>query len=197
MPNSAPAKASEEPHWPAPVSVREPLDAGLLVVPGLRHRGVGLVRAGRRDALILVVDFGRRPELLLEPARADQRRRPPHAVDVAHRFGNLDVALGRDLLEDQRHRKQRLEIGRPDRLLGARMQHGRQRLRQVGRQVVPGLRNLGFVQHELDLIAHATLPRGRRLGLARTIHEGFRGVNSTGSAVPCASRKGGRGIGSC
>ena len=111
---------------------RELLDAGLLVVPGLRHRGVGLVRARRRDAFVLVVDLGRRAELLLQPARADQRRRPPHAVDVAHRLGDVDVALRRHLLHDQRHRKQRLEIGGADRLLGAGMQNRRQRLRQVG-----------------------------------------------------------------
>ena len=44
----------------------EPLDARLLVVPSLRHRRVRLVRAGRRDALILVVDLGRGAERLLQ-----------------------------------------------------------------------------------------------------------------------------------
>ena len=94
----------------------------LFVVPGLRHGGVGLVRAGGRDAFIFEVDFCRRAELLFQPARADQRRRAPHAEDVAHGLGNVDLPLGRDLLEDQLHRKQRLEIGGADRLLGAGMQ---------------------------------------------------------------------------
>ncbi len=110
MPNSAPANASAEPHWPAPVSVVELLDAGLGVVPGLRHRGVRLVRAGRRDAFVLVVDLRRRAERLLEAVRADQRRRPPQAEHLAHRLGNLDLAFGRDLLHDQRHREQRRQV---------------------------------------------------------------------------------------
>jgi len=44
-------------------------------------------------------------------------------VDVAHRAGNLNLALGADLLHDQLHGKQRREVVRPDRLLGAGMQH--------------------------------------------------------------------------
>ena len=136
----------------------QPLDARLLVVPGLRHRGVRLVRAGRRDAFVFEVDLGRRAELLLEPARADQRRRPPHPVDVADRLRNVDVTLGRDLLHDQFHREQRLEVGGADRLLGAGMQDGRQRLGKIGRQIVPSLRNMVFVQDVFDLVTHATLP---------------------------------------
>ena len=56
MPNSAPANASDEPHWPAPVSVTMLRDARLLVVERLRHRGVRLVAARRAHALVLVVD---------------------------------------------------------------------------------------------------------------------------------------------
>jgi hypothetical protein len=51
MPNSEPAKARDEPHWPAPVSVAELLDTGLRVVPGLRHGGVGLVASRRATRL--------------------------------------------------------------------------------------------------------------------------------------------------
>ena len=136
---------------------REPRDALLLVVPGLRHRGVRLVRARRRDAFVLEIDLRRRVERPLETARADERRRPPHAVDVADRLGDVDRAFGRYLLEDQRHREQRLEIGGADRLLRSRMQHRRQRLRQIGREVVPGLRDLRFVENVFELITHATL----------------------------------------
>ena len=137
----------------------EPLDALLLVVPGLRHRGVRLVRARRRDAFVFEIDLGRRLQRLLQPARADQRRRPPHAVDVADRLRDVDGALRRHLLQDQRHREQRLEIAGADRLLGAGMQNRRQRLRQIGREVVPSFRNLRFVENEFDLTAHATPPR--------------------------------------
>src|SRR5207248_10248116 len=41
-------------------------DLFLLVVVGLRHRGVRLVAAGRADALVLIVDTRRRPERLLQ-----------------------------------------------------------------------------------------------------------------------------------
>ena len=138
---------------------REPLDALLFVVPGLRHGGVRLVRARRRDAFVFVIDLCRRPQRLLEAARAHQRRRPPHAVNVADRLGDIDSALGRYFLEDERHRKQRLEVARADRLLGAGMQDRRQRLRQIGREIVPSFRNLRFVEDEFHLITHATLPR--------------------------------------
>jgi hypothetical protein len=39
------------------------------------------------------------------------------------------------------------------------MQHRRQRLRQIGREVVPGFRDLRFVENVFELITHATLPR--------------------------------------
>ena len=63
----AQAKASAVPHWPAPVSVVRRLMPSCLVVEGLRHGGVGLVRAGRAARLVLVVDARRRAEGLLQP----------------------------------------------------------------------------------------------------------------------------------
>ena len=57
MPNNEPANASAEPHWPAPVSVVSFLMPACALYAGLRHRGVGLVRAGGRDAFVLVVDL--------------------------------------------------------------------------------------------------------------------------------------------
>ena len=97
-PNSAPANARAVPHWPAPVSVVSLRDALGRVVVRLRHGGVRLVRAGRRDALVLVVDPGRGAERLLEAVRPEQRRGPPLAVDVQHRAGDLDVAVAGHLL---------------------------------------------------------------------------------------------------
>ena len=90
-PKSWQASASAEPHWPAPVSVASLRDPGLLVVEGLRDRGVRLVRAGRGDPLVLVVDVGGGIERLLEPPGAQQRRRPPERVDLAHLLGDLDL----------------------------------------------------------------------------------------------------------
>ena len=79
---------------------REPRDALLLVVVGLRDGGVRLVRARRRDALVLVVDARGRLERALEPARAVERRRPPLAVDRAHLLRDRDEPVRRDLLQD-------------------------------------------------------------------------------------------------
>ncbi len=167
MPNSAPAKASDEPHWPAPVSVAMRLDAGFLVVERLRHRGVGLVDAGGAHAFVLVVDARRGVERLLQPARAEQRRRPPLPVDVAHRPRNLDLALGAHLLLDQRHRKQRREIVGADRLQRPRVQHRGRRRRQVRHDVVPEFRDVGFVEQVLDGFGHGcALPRLASSGAA-------------------------------
>ena len=69
------------------------LDAGFAVVERLRDRGVRLVAAGRADAFVLVVDARRRLQRLLEAPGAEERRRAPLAVDVAHRPGDLDLAL--------------------------------------------------------------------------------------------------------
>ncbi len=136
---------------------RQLLDAGLLVVPGLRHGGVGLVRARGRDAFILVVDLRRGIERLFETARTHQRRGTPQLEHVADRIGNLDVTLGRNFLENELHREQRLEIRRSRRLLGAGMKHRGHRRREVRVEVVPGFGNGGFVEQVFDLIAHATL----------------------------------------
>ena len=118
----------------------ELLHPRLLVVEGLRDGGVGLVAAGRADALVFVKDAGRRAERLLQVAGAIERRRPPHAIDVAHRPGDLDFALGADFLPDQRHREQRREVVGADRLAGSGMQH-RRRGRQIGGDVVPNARD--------------------------------------------------------
>ena len=90
----------------------QPPDARPRVLVGLRHRRVGLVRAGRRDALVLVVDVRRGVELALEAPRAEQRRGAPQPVGVAHLLGDVDERLGRDLLFDQPHREDREQVRR-------------------------------------------------------------------------------------
>ena len=105
------------------------LAAGAGVVEGLRDGGVGLVRPGRRPALVLVVDARRGADLPLQPLGAVKRRRPPQRQHVQHLVGDRDLAVGRDLLQDQIHREQRRQVVGPDRLPGARVQR---RLRRVG-----------------------------------------------------------------
>ena len=94
-------------------------------------RRVRLVAAGRADALVLVVDVGRGIERPLEPMGAIERARPVQAVGVAHRLGDLDLALGRHLLADERHREERREVVGADRLSGPRVER-RERRRRAG-----------------------------------------------------------------
>jgi hypothetical protein len=100
---------------------RELADAGRGVLVGLRDCGVRLVRAGRRAALVLVVDVGRGVEFAFESMGAIQRGWPPQLVRLPDRLGDLDLRRGGHLLLDQRHREQRTEILRAGRLLRARV----------------------------------------------------------------------------
>ena len=120
---------------------RQSGDAFLLVVERLGYRGVRLVRSGRRDRLVLVVDAGRRTERPLEPLGPDERRRPPQAQDVEHLAGHVDPRLGRDLLADERHREQRRQVVRADRLPGPRVEGRLQRFGQVRGHVEPRRRD--------------------------------------------------------
>ena len=114
----------------------------------------GLCEPGGRDALVLVEDLRRRPELLLEPARAVQRRRPPQRVGVAHRVRDRDLRLPRDLLQDQRHREDRRQVLGAGGLPGARIQRRKRVTRQVGEQVDPVRRNGVLAEDELCRLAH-------------------------------------------
>ena len=135
----------------------EPLGALDRVVVRLRHGGVRLVRPGRGDALVLVVDPGGRVEQLLQAAGPEQRRRPPQLVDVEDRAGDVHVRVAGDLLADQLHREQRREVVRPDRLARARVQRRRRWRRQVGDDVVPLGRDLRLIKDELGPLAHGLL----------------------------------------
>jgi hypothetical protein len=68
------------------------------------------------------------------------------------------ITLGADLLFDDRHREQGLEVGRADRLSGAGMEHRRRRLGQVGDDVVPLGRYVLLAEEILDLIGHVVPP---------------------------------------
>ena len=136
---------------------REPRDALGLVVVGLRDRRVRLVRAGRRDALVLVVDARRRLERALEAARAVERRRPPLAVDGPHLLRDRDQPVGRDLLQDDLQGEERREVVGAYRLARPGMEHRRGRRREIGGDVVPGLRQTALVEDELHLLGHHAL----------------------------------------
>jgi hypothetical protein len=85
-------------------------------------------------------------------------RRAPQFVDLADGLRDLDLALCGDLLQYQRHRKQRRKIARSDRLAGSRMQDRRQRLREVGRDVVPRPWDPLLGQKIFDAVVHARAP---------------------------------------
>jgi hypothetical protein len=162
-PKVSQAKASEEPHWPAPVSVvrrRTPL----LVVEGLGDGGVRLVGAGRAHALVLVVDVGRGVEELLQAAGAEEGGRAPERVDLAHLFRDRDVGLGRDLLADDLLGEDRRESLGPDGLHGRRVERRLQLKRQVRHDVVPGLGDALLVEKELGLL-HGNLRFSSCVGL--------------------------------
>ena len=152
----------------------EPADALLVVVPGLRHRGVGLVRPGGADPLVLEEDLRGGVEQLLQPAGPDQRGGPPQAVDVEHAARDVDVLLGGDLLLDQRHREERGEVLGPDRLVGAGVQRRWRRRREVGHDVVPLRRDLGLVEEEGRALGHHAGHLGLRQWLASRVAAGGR-----------------------
>ena len=136
---------------------RQARDTLLLVVVRLRDGGIRLVRARRRDALVLVVDARRSLERAFETASTVERRRPPLAIDRAHLLRDRDEPVRRDLLQDDLHREERREVVRSDRLSGTRMEHGRRRCREIGGDVVPGLRQPVLVEDVLHLIGHLAL----------------------------------------
>ena len=147
---------------------RDPRAARLLHVVGLRHGRVRLVAAGRADAFVLVEDPRTRPQLLLEPVRAVERRRPPEAIDVANRIRDRHLGVLRDLLEDQLHREERRQVVRADRLSRPRVQNRLRPVRHVGGDVVPALRDRALGEGDLRRVAHsraritltASCPRG-------------------------------------
>ena len=148
-PKSWHASASAEPHWPGAGLGGELAHALLLVVEGLRDRGVRLVRAGGRDALVLVVDVRRGIERALEAPRAVERGRPPQPVDLAHLVGDRDLGLGRDLLLDQRHREERRQVLGAERLLGRGVERRMRRPARSAHQVDPVGRDLGLGSRNL------------------------------------------------
>ena len=131
---------------------------------------------------------------------AVQRARPVQAVGVPDGLRDLDLALLRDLLADERHREERREVGGTDRLERGRVEVRGRRDRQVRRDVVPGPRDPALIEHELRLTGirgrhprppvapAAGTPCGRE---GEPSARGRRGRNRSGRttyAVPVANR---------
>ena len=96
-------------------------DASLFVVISLGQCGIQLVAADRAGAFVFVVNFRRCIKRFFQFNRANQRRRTPRQVFVAHFFGNADPAFLAHFLFDQFQRKNRRQILRADRLQRPRM----------------------------------------------------------------------------
>ena len=151
MPNSAPANASDEPHCPGAGLGGDLLDAGLLVVPGLRHGRVGLAspparrpRTCSRCAPGCRAPFrGGARGTAATDARGGRSRAPAR---------DRHLALGAHLLQDEFHPEQRRQVVGPTGC-SVRVQH-RRAGRQVGRDVVPVARHLALVERVLGGLAH-------------------------------------------
>ena len=126
MPNTRAREGERAAPLPGAGLGREALDALLLVEERLGERGVRLVAAGRAHALVLVVDVGR---ACRAPSRGGgpgcSGDGPVQLVRLADRVRDLDLALGADLLEDQRHREQRREVVGTDGLARPRVERRR------------------------------------------------------------------------
>jgi len=132
----------------------EPLGAFGRVVERLRDRGVRLVRTGRGDPFVLVVDACGGVDGLLQPARAVQRGGPPEPVHVEDLVRNVDIGVRGHFLPDELHREQRREVFRAHRLQRPRVQRRGRRSGQVLDHVVPLPRDLGLIQGDLGTFGH-------------------------------------------
>jgi len=130
--------------------------AFLLIVERLGDGGVGLVAACRADALVLEIDLRRGLERLLEAASSAKRRRPPEPVDIQHLARNVDPLLRADFLLDQPHGEDRRQVVGADRLVGGGVQRRRGRHREVGKDVVPGCRQLLLAQQNLHVVGQGS-----------------------------------------
>ena len=120
----------------------------LVVVVGLRHGGVGLVRSGGRYAFVLEIDLCRGAEGFFQSRGAHQRRRPPYLVDLLHLFGDVDETLRRHLLVDQFFGEDGAHLLLRHGLLGRGMQRRQRFVGHVGHDVVPLCGHLTLGQAE-------------------------------------------------
>ena len=130
-----------------------------LVVEGLGHRGVGLVAAGGAHPLVFVENARAGAERLLEPPRAVERGRAPHAGRCRGPASGFRSAVRRSLPGRSAPSERAGERSSgPTGLPVPGCSTGRRRRRQIGDDVVPGVGNLLLAQRIFGLFAQAFLP---------------------------------------
>ena len=136
-----PEELARERHGRTPLACAcfggDPAHAFLLVVVGLRQGCIQFVTTGRTDALVFEVDAAICLQRFLKTDRTHERSGAPNLVELAHLIGNLDPALRRHLLLDDRLGEKRREVCRRERLAGAWVQRRRKRARGVSQHVIP------------------------------------------------------------
>jgi len=133
----------------------EAADALALVVVSLGDGGVGLMAAGRADALVLVVDVGGGLEGVFEAAGAIEGSGPPEAVNVEDLARDVNFGLRGEFLLDEGAREDGLEFGGSEGLKCSGVDGRRHGLLKVRQDVDPGGRDLIFGQEELGEIGHS------------------------------------------
>jgi hypothetical protein len=83
-----------------------------------------------------------------------QRGGTPQPIDVPHHVGDLDPALRAQLLLDEPGREESGQVVGLQRLLRARMQVRRRRVREVRGDVVPVGGDLVLVEEDLRQFGH-------------------------------------------
>ncbi len=127
-----------------------------LVVVGLRHRGIRLVRASRRDPFILVVDLRRCAECFLQFMGTVHRRWPPELINLEDLLRDINPSFLGYFLLDQSHGEQRQKVLRTYRLHRPRMNNRLHLTRHIRDDVVPLSGKLVFA--EKDFTLHKSSP---------------------------------------
>ena len=132
---------------------RHALQALLLGVVGLRNGRVQLVGAGGVVALKLIVNPGGCLQLLLQTVGPDQGRGTVHLIKIPNLLGNLHIGgVLVQLLTHQLPAEHALQLGGGHRFAGAGIEQRRGLDLHVGPDVVPGPRQLRFL--EVNLIGN-------------------------------------------
>ncbi|OLN24419.1 hypothetical protein DVDV_4257 [Desulfovibrio sp. DV] len=126
-----------------------------LVVISLGDGGIGLVRPGRRDRLVFIINLAFDPKRLFQALGPHQRRRTIEAINVEHRLGDGQPAGGRHFLLDDGLGENDFELLGTDGLFGLGIERRGQGCGQVRQSVIPLRRHLALGQ--IDLHFHVSL----------------------------------------
>ena len=182
MPNSEPANASEEPHWPGAGFGREPLDALPLCCtrPAARRCSACASRPAKR-----LRTCSRSWPAFRAPVRGGARASAATAATCDRRRGSAREFRYRARprpLGGSAPSETAAEIGGADRILVPGCSTGGSGFGRSAARLYQDFGISRFVEHELDLIAHATPPRQK--AYTDTIHNGVCCVNSFGRSCP-------------